>query len=111
LNYLKANIPVSYAHSDRHKLFFVVYEFSVQCNKEGFCCGNPYKEEILLKVSLIGQSVTWYFISFEINIVSASGEILNKLSCKSRSKREHDIFSLKKIMMLGCVQKHVHENL
>ena len=55
LNYLKANIPVSYAHCDRHKLFFVEYEFSLQCNTEGFCCGNPYKEEILLKVSLIAQ--------------------------------------------------------
>ena len=37
--------------------FFVVYEFSVQCNTEGFCCGNPYKKEILLKVSLIAQSL------------------------------------------------------
>jgi hypothetical protein len=44
-------------------------------------------------VSLIAQLITQYFISFEINIVSASLEILNKLSCESRNERECDIFS------------------
>jgi hypothetical protein len=88
-----------------------VYEFTVQCNTEDFCCGNPYKKEFLLKVSLIVKLIIRYFSSFKINIVSAGGEIFNKLSFERRNEREHSVFTLKIRMKLECVQKRVHENL
>jgi hypothetical protein len=36
LNYVKASIPLSYAHCDRHKLFLLCMSFQCHVHTEGF---------------------------------------------------------------------------